>query len=293
MTACKICNSEQKKFFLTCKDHTVSRETFTIVECEDCSFRYTENAPNQDQIGPYYKSENYVSHTSSKKGFINTVYNRVRKKTLKSKELLIRKHNQQQTGKLLDIGAGTGHFIKTCLDKNWNVTGLEPDKDARKLAKDLNKIDLKPLGAFFELSEKFNSITMWHVLEHVHQLNPYFEKIYSLLENDGHFFIAVPNCNSWDARHYKEFWAAYDVPRHLYHFREKDIKSLAEKHGFNLEKILPMKYDAYYVSLLSEQYKGGSKFKAFINGWKSNRKIGKYGASSQIYILKKQKQPLS
>ena len=287
MIECKICKSDQVSPFLKCKDHTVSRETFQIVECENCSFRFTADAPAQDKIGQYYKAEAYVSHTSSKKGFINTVYNWVRKRTLKKKEALIRKHNNQRHGTLLDIGSGTGHFLKQCSDKKWKAIGLEPDEDARKTAKELNGMVLQSTEKFFDLQQQFDTITMWHVLEHVHQLNEYFEKNYKLLKDEGHWFIAVPNCNSWDAQHYKEHWAAYDVPRHLYHFRKEDIDYLAKKHGFRIKEILPMKYDSYYVSLLSEQIIGGSKFKAFINGFKSNRNISKYGASSQIYVLEK------
>jgi 2-polyprenyl-3-methyl-5-hydroxy-6-metoxy-1,4-benzoquinol methylase len=188
----------------------------------------------------------------------------------------------------LDIGAGTGHFLKRAKDEGFTVLGLEPDPDARKVAKELNDVELLPLEGLKELgASRFDAITMWHVLEHVYDLNEELETILSSLKEGGVFVVAVPNYTSFDASYYKEFWAAYDVPRHLYHFEPKTITNLVESKGLKFEKMLPMKFDSYYVSMLSEKYKGGSIVNAFRIGLLSNMKAKNGTYSSQIYIFRK------
>jgi 2-polyprenyl-3-methyl-5-hydroxy-6-metoxy-1,4-benzoquinol methylase len=189
--------------------------------------------------------------------------------------------------KLLDIGAGTGHFLAKAKESGYTVLGLEPDEDARKVALSESGVELRDLSLLHELNEGFDIISMWHVLEHVYNLQPDLEKIVSLVNQDGVLIIAVPNYTSFDAQYYKEYWAAYDVPRHLYHFSPKSIIPLVESKGLKFEKMLPMKFDSYYVSMLSEKYKGGSILKALKIGMKSNRKATEGKSSSQIYIFRK------
>jgi 2-polyprenyl-3-methyl-5-hydroxy-6-metoxy-1,4-benzoquinol methylase len=214
------------------------------------------------------------------------VYNVVRNYTLGKKVKLI--SSLTSGTHLLDIGAGTGHFLKRAKDEGFTVLGLEPDPDARKVAKELNDVELLPLEGLKELgASRFDAITMWHVLEHVYDLNEELETILSSLKEGGVFVVAVPNYTSFDASYYKEFWAAYDVPRHLYHFEPKTITNLVESKGLKFEKMLPMKFDSYYVSMLSEKYKGGSIVNAFRIGLLSNMKAKNGTYSSQIYIFRK------
>ncbi|MDF3028224.1 MAG: Methyltransferase type 12 [Fluviicola sp.] len=189
--------------------------------------------------------------------------------------------------KLLDIGAGTGHFLAKAKESGYVVLGLEPDEDARKVALAENRIELKDLSLLHSLEETFDVVSMWHVLEHVYDLRVDLEKIVSLVNQDGVLIIAVPNYTSFDAQYYKEYWAAYDVPRHLYHFSPKSIIPLVESKGLRFEKMLPMKFDSYYVSMLSEKYKGGSMLKAMRIGFLSNQKAREGLSSSQIYIFRK------
>jgi 2-polyprenyl-3-methyl-5-hydroxy-6-metoxy-1,4-benzoquinol methylase len=281
---CPICNHLEHEVFLTVKDHMITQEVFTIVRCKGCGFHFTNPIPELDKIGAYYKSEEYVSHSSSKKGLINFLYGVVRKRTLNQKVAWL---NKVARGKhLLDVGCGTGHFLRTAKQKGYHVTGIEPDEDARHFANEENDIQPLPQEKLYELPENsFDAITMWHVLEHVYELNADLEKMAALLKKDGVFMIAVPNMAAYDAQLYKEYWAAYDVPRHLYHFQQSNIVQLFSKYGFELKEVLPMKYDAYYVSMLSEKYKNGSLLKAIINGWKSNRKAKQFGFSSQVYVF--------
>ncbi len=287
-TTCPVCDQTSFVDFLTLKDHMITKEDFKIVKCESCGFHFTNPIPSESIIGHYYKSENYISHSSSKAGLINRAYNVVRNITLKNKVKLI---SRLSNGKdLLEIGSGTGHFLKASLNAGFNVQGLEPDEDARLFAKNQFGLVLQSLDEITEIeSNSKDVITMWHVLEHVYHLKRDVAEFVRVLKNDGVLIIAVPNMNSWDAKHYGSFWAAYDVPRHLYHFQESTIKKMFEHFNLECVEVLPMKFDSYYVSMLSEKYKGGNVLSGVLNGLKSNLKSKNHGFSSQIYVFRKNK----
>ena len=286
---CPLCGHQSFKPVLSAVDYTVSQDTFTIVACEQCKFQFTNPIPTEEKIGAFYKAESYISHSSSNKGMINKIYQRVRKYTLKQKSKLVKSVTNGK--EVLDIGAGTGHFLNQITKAGLNGKGLEPDADARSFAKSNFNIDLQPIQDLYQLKEdSVDVITMWHVLEHVYHLQNDFSQLVKVLNQTGKLIIAVPNRNSYDAKIYKEYWAAYDLPIHLYHFTPKDIEFLGKQHGLKIEKILPMKFDAFYVSMLSEKYKGGNILKAFFNGLRSNLKAKNDTYSSQIYILSKKGQ---
>jgi 2-polyprenyl-3-methyl-5-hydroxy-6-metoxy-1,4-benzoquinol methylase len=289
-TNCPVCEGNKIKAIFSVKDYTVSNELFIIVECEDCSFRFTQDVPDERSIVPYYKSENYISHTNTSRGLINSLYHKVRKHTLKQKRKLIEKILHTKSGNLLDVGAGTGAFSNEMKTAGWQVTGLEPDEDARIVAQKNFAVNLSPATDFYNLSENsLDAITMWHVLEHVHDLNNYIAKLKLLLKKNGSIFIAVPNYTSGDAKIYKEYWAAYDVPRHLYHFSPKAMNVLMAKHGLKIKAYKPMWFDSFYISMLSSKYKTGKTrlFSSFINGLRSNIKtVGNAKhCSSVIYVI--------
>lgn len=306
LNSCPICKQGASKPFLACVDYTVSRETFQVVQCGTCGFRFTSPRPDEKEIGKYYQAEEYISHSDTSKGLVNKLYLMVRNYTIGKKVKLINKLQTQSPKSkaqrsILDIGCGTGEFLNACQENDWAVTGIEPSEIARKNAKEkfnlslyksLQALPMKGTATGSEYSsgaELFNVVTLWHVLEHVHQLDKTISQINNLLLNEGVLIIAVPNCDSWDARKYGVHWAAWDVPRHLYHFTKKDIETLFKRYGFKLSETLPMKFDSFYVSLLSEKYKTGKPnlIPGFLNGWNSNHAAGKNGFSSQIYILKK------
>jgi 2-polyprenyl-3-methyl-5-hydroxy-6-metoxy-1,4-benzoquinol methylase len=284
-STCPACGAASISTYLTVSDHFLSKENFNLDLCGSCNLLFTNPRPTLDRIGDYYKSEDYVSHSSTKKGFVNKVYGWVRSYTLKKKISLLKELSSGK--KLLDIGAGTGHFLAKAKESGYSVLGLEPDEDARKVALSENGIELKDLSLLHGLEESFDIISMWHVLEHVYNLQTDLDKIVSLVNRKGVLIIAVPNYTSFDAQYYKEFWAAYDVPRHLYHFSPKSIIPLIESKGLKFEKMLPMKFDSYYVSMLSEKYRGGSMLKALRIGFLSNSKAKEGLSSSQIYIFRK------
>lgn len=287
---CPFCNNAAIHPVLAAKDHTVSHESFEIWHCDDCSNRFTQAVPDLMHIGPYYQSTEYISHSDTAKGFINRLYHWVRSYTLGTKRRLIQRVTGMQQGALLDIGAGTGAFVTTMLQAGWKVTGLEPDSIARENAKTKHGIELRSADEIYSLPPtSFDVITLWHVLEHVHDLHGYFRQFKALLKPGGKLVIAVPNYTSKDAAVYGRHWAAWDVPRHLYHFSPAGMQQLAHLEGFNIQSIHPMWFDAFYVSMLSEQYKNGKPnlAGALLKGLSSNlAAIGdKRRCSSLIYVL--------
>ena len=287
--SCPNCGSGDISYILSAKDNTVSGEEFEIWECKNCSIRFTQNIPEQENIARYYQSEKYISHSDTNEGLVNKLYHLVRKRTLLKKRNLVEHSTKKKHGSILDLGAGTGAFLNTMQLAGWDSVGLEPDTTARKKAGELYGLNLKESNELFSLaSDNFDAISLWHVLEHVHQLHEYVIKFRELLKKDGKLFIAVPNFTSKDAATYKKYWAAYDVPRHLYHFSPKSMEILLNTHGFILEKIQPMWYDSVYVSMLSEKYKTGkaNNVNALINGVASNLNafFDNSKCSSLIYI---------
>lgn len=284
---CPICESHSFEDYMEVKDNSISKEDFTIKQCSSCGLRITSPRPENQDLGRYYESEDYISHSDTNKGIINFLYQKVKSITLRKKETLISSFKTKKT--ILDIGCGTGDFILYCKNKGWDVSGLEPDTNARNRAIEKGLDNVKNIQDLFSLqSNQFGIISMWHVLEHVSELNKYMEQLYKLLDTKGRLIIAVPNPDSPDAKKYKENWAALDVPRHLFHFSKANISDLANKHNFKLEKVLPMVFDSFYVSMLSEKYKDGSNLNAAINGAVSNIKASSTtNHSSLIYILSK------
>ena len=275
-----------KKHFLTVKDHSVSKETFDLYQDETTDMLITYPQPSLDNLGKYYESEDYISHTDGKRSLFEKAYHFVKSIALKNKLQLINSQ-QPNKGSILDIGAGTGDFLAVAKENGWETVGVEPSDKARAIA-------LKKAVSFVEdtlglESHSFDVITMWHVLEHVPNLDNQIKELKRLLKPSGTLIVAVPNFKSFDAKHYGTFWAAYDVPIHFWHFSKKAIKMLFEKEDMQLEKVLPMKFDSFYVSLLSEKYKHGKMnfVKAFFIGLQSNVKAKQNSEySSHIYVLK-------
>ncbi|MGI8951817.1 MAG: class I SAM-dependent methyltransferase [Chitinophagaceae bacterium] len=291
-TQCPLCRSADISAVLTAKDFTVSNEKFEIWQCKNCTLRFTQNIPAASAIGKYYQSSEYISHSDSKKGFINWLYHFVRNFTLQSKKKLVEKSIKKTNGNLLDIGAGTGSFVYVMQKENWNVTGLEPDETARKNAFENYRLQLQTMESLHQLSyENFDVITLWHVLEHVHDLHNYLEIFKRILKRDGTLIIAVPNYTSLDAKIYKEYWAAYDVPRHLYHFSPQSMQTILQQHLFQIKNYKPMWFDSFYVSMLSEKYRSGKNnlLKSVWNGLRSNLHAARdiKRCSSVIYIIQK------
>ena len=292
-----MCGVNRFSKVLNCKDHYVSGEIFEIVECEKCKMRITKDFPAENELGKYYETSDYISHSDTKKGIMNYTYHQVRQYMLRKKAAWIEQYAGLKTGRMLDVGAGTGYFADAMQRRGWQVSVVEKNDSAREFAG--RNFQLPVYDSIENFSRKNSSgaingldtITLWHVLEHLEHLNESMEQFYKLLKPGGTLIIAVPNCDSYDARKYGKFWAAYDVPRHIWHFRAEQMKILARKHGFSISGIKKMPFDAFYISMMSEKYAGKSL--PFLRGILSG--LGGYfsslsdesSSSSLVYFLKK------
>lgn len=279
----------ENNIYIKVKDHSVSGEEFSLLLDDDLQLLKTYPQPTSNELGRYYESEDYISHTDNKRSLFEKAYHIVKVKALKDKVSIL-ENEYPAKGKLLDIGAGTGDFLLQAKQAGWDTTGIEPNAKAKNSAESKGVTfinDTSTVG-----NNTFDAVTMWHVLEHVPNVQKQITELNRIVKPNGIIIIAVPNFNSYDAKYYGKHWAAYDVPRHLWHFSKTAIKNLFESQGMKLVKILPMKFDSFYVSLLSEKYKTGKMnfIKGFITGLRSNLKAAKNSEySSHIYIIKNNK----
>ena len=291
---CPLCSSPSIKKLFACKDHFASGESFDIFECSECGFTFTQGVPDESEIGRYYESPDYVSHSNTSKGVLNKLFHIVRNIMLRRKVSLVKKLTLLRHGKLLDYGAGTGYFANSMQKAGWSVTAIEKSKAAREQGKELFGIDMQPEEALAaQPDKKYNVVTLWHVMEHIQQLDDFWEQLHRILDDSGIAIVAVPNRASYDAEFYREHWAAYDTPRHLWHFTGSTLAKWASKHKFILERRYPMPFDGFYISMLSERYKGRKLatlrgvWNGFL-GWIAS--FDKCGASSSIiYIFRKRR----
>jgi 2-polyprenyl-3-methyl-5-hydroxy-6-metoxy-1,4-benzoquinol methylase len=291
LTSCPVCLGEKIKEVLSCTDYTTTKEEFVICQCSDCSFRFTNPRPDITESAKYYQSEDYISHTDSKKGLLNKLYQIARDYMIATKyKSTVKKYNAKS---LVDYGCGTGDFLKYCIDKGHSAIGLEIDDSARKIALNKGCTEVYEPSYLSNISShSADIITLWHVLEHIHDLRSTVRHFNRILNENGTLVIAVPNHESHDAKHYGKYWAAYDVPRHLYHFNIASMTRLMNDEGFKLIETKTMRLDPFYIALLSNKYQSGgmNPLKAIYIGLVSNLKtlFNIKNSSSIIYIFNKQ-----
>lgn len=284
---CPICDSIHLEDYIQAKDSLVSKNLFTIQKCLECEFKFTNPRPDKQSIAEYYISEEYISHSTQKESLFNRLYNFLRDKNIAYKLDLISAFKKGNLT-IYDYGCGVGAFLNSAKKNGHKVIGFEPSLQARELAVQ-SGIELESLEQIISKKTKcFDVITLWHVLEHVHDLDETIEKLKLVLKDDGVLVVAVPMADAWDATNYKSEWAALDVPRHLFHFTQSSIEKLFSKFGMKIASIHPLKFDAYYISLLSERIPLIKYFKALINGYYSNYKAKKTSNySSLIFFIQK------
>lgn len=296
ITNCPVCGSDNLKKVFDAVDHFSSGEVFPVYDCAHCGFRFTNHFPSEDTIGRYYDSPDYISHSDSNEGLVNRLYHLFRKRMLRKKIELVADYTPAKDSpvRLLDIGCGTGYFLQAAKEQGWIVSGIEKDDKARESATLRSELEVKDENGFWETeNSSFDVVTLWHVLEHLEKLNETIHKIKEIITPEGIVVLALPNCRSYDAAFYKGWWAAYDIPRHLWHFSPESLEKLLGKHGLKVIQKTRMPLDAFYISLLSEKYKKSNLFtrygRAFLNGTivflRSLSNIEQ--SSSIIYIAKK------
>jgi 2-polyprenyl-3-methyl-5-hydroxy-6-metoxy-1,4-benzoquinol methylase len=295
---CLVCSSIDTVLNITCKDYLTGGESFDIYSCKNCGFNFTHKPPPERGIEKYYNTADYISHSDTSEGITNTLYHITRRMMLRRKRNIIMRATGLKTGTLLDIGCGTGYFAAFMRDSGWKVTGLEINENARHFAKEkfsLDVISIPELASFDE--NHFDSITLWHVFEHFHDPQNYINEIRRLLSPGGKCIIAMPNCSSFDARHYGRFWAAWDVPRHLWHFAPDTFRAFTAKNGLEITAIKTLPADVFYISILSEKHRGANL--PFLTGMIKGlwfailSAFSKMRSSSLIYVLDLIPQPPS
>ena len=291
---CPLCKSNAIKKRFTCIDKFATGEGFDIYECGSCGLAFTQNIPDEKEIGRYYESPSYISHSDTTKGLVNMVYHLVRMVMLRNKARLVERLTILKNGKILDYGAGTGYFARTMANRGWNVIAIEKSDKARELALKEFGFKMQNTDALTDIKDKeLDVVTMWHVMEHIQDPDKMWNELHRILDDTGIAIIAVPNSISYDAQRYKEHWAAYDVPRHLWHFTPSSIMRWGEKHGFLLEKQLTMPFDGFYISMLSEQNRGSRlhTIRGFWNGFKGwiAQSKRRSASSSIIYVFRKKR----
>jgi 2-polyprenyl-3-methyl-5-hydroxy-6-metoxy-1,4-benzoquinol methylase len=289
---CPLCSSPEISHFLSCNDYFLSKEPFEISKCEECGFKFTQDYPDESDAGHYYESEDYISHSNTNKRATDKAYQFVRKIMLNRKKRIIGRITGLTSGRILDIGSGTGYFLNTMKKSGWDTEGIEKSAKARGYASSRFNLEIIPPEKTEILPDNsFDCITLWHVLEHFYEPDMFMKEISRLLKQDGFCFIAIPNTSSFDASHYGKEWAAYDVPRHLWHFNQSTFFIFAEKNGFRIFSKRNLPFDVFYISILSEKYKGSRI--PFLSGaitgliFSILYLFDKTGSSSTIYILKK------
>ena len=290
-TECPLCHQRELDDFLQCTDHYASGEPYQLVRCSKCGFLFTQDFPDQSEIGRYYETPDYVSHSDTRKGLMNKVYHTVRRFMLNQKAQMTESLLNGKKGSVLDIGCGTGYFLDTMKRRGWNTLGVEKSPIAAASARKHFGLEVVEDLSDVNGEQQFDVVSLWHVLEHLQDLQHVFDCLRGLLRKEGKLIIALPNSNSYDAAFYGKYWGAYDVPRHLWHFEPNTFSLLARQEGFIIEKFAPMPFDAFYVSMLSEKYKGNKW--SFLRGvwrgkvalWHSLRNPRK--SSSIIYILRR------
>lgn len=249
VSSCPICGDNQFETELHVRDYAVTHEEFNIQSCPNCGLWLTNPQPHENDLPNYYQSASYISHQGKSRSILDRIYFLARTIMLTRKLKLI--ESIQSKGKLLDYGCGTGAFVARAQQRGWPACGFEPSEEARNAAHP----NVNIAKNVEELHGPFDVITLWHVLEHLPKLEFKFRQITSLLAPGGLLVVAVPNHESWDAKHYKETWAAYDVPRHLWHFNPRAIARAFENLNLKQLPTQPLPLDSFFVSLLSEQYK--------------------------------------
>jgi len=288
LSECPSCGSSLIKEFIRSKDFFLSKEEFRIFQCSACGLKFTNPRPEDKDLSSYYQSEEYLSHSEKNKSFISFAYRTIRKINIKRKFKIVKNYSKGRS--ILDIGCGTGEFLAYCQKKGMNVTGIEPDKKAKEFATAMHHLEIWDENVLDKASPAFDIVTLWHSLEHVSDINKRFLQIRRVLKPGGTVIIAVPNSDSYDAELFGEFWAAYDLPRHLYHFNQDTFNFIARKFEFSLVKTIPMKWDSFFISLLSKKYRSGRNeyINAVFNGLRSNfhARSHQNNYSSLIFILK-------
>jgi len=290
---CPICGHSEFEKVYDLDDYKITQETFSLEKCPECTLIFTVDPPLGENIGRYYESDDYLEHSNRKNDLFSKMYSWGRDLMFGYKYGIIKKLGPK--GKILDIGAGSGYYLNFMSKKGYEVQGIEMSERARNHAKSEHGLHIHPDEMFHnrDFKQKFDMISLWHVMEHLYDLNKVMKRFDELLNPNGSLVIALPNYNALEVQTYKKYWNGWDVPRHLWHFSPQSIRKLVGNHGFEITSMHTMPLDPLFNTLLTNKYRKGNPLvnvlrmgtvgvASLIQGFFNVEK-----ASSIIYIIKR------
>jgi 2-polyprenyl-3-methyl-5-hydroxy-6-metoxy-1,4-benzoquinol methylase len=292
--SCPLCKGVELVLCHKSTDSLVSGDLFSVYKCTSCDFHVTSPRPTSGSVGSYYNSASYVSHNDVAKGWIPKIYRVVRDIMIRHKLRIVGRYKEKAPGKnnMLDVGCGTGEFLLKSKKMGYNTTGFEPDINASETASNKGLSIITKEDRLNELSPNyFDVVTLWHVLEHMYHPKDKIEVLEKILSDNGIMIVAIPEYKSFDGGYYKQNWAGWDLPRHVYHYNESTLTRLMDELNFKLIGKHSLMFDSFYISLLSEKNLNTrlGTIRAIIIGFLSNIMaiFSSYPFSSQIYVFKK------
>ena len=293
-TPCPLCGASGQMPYADCIDFTVSKESFILLRCPQCGVVFTSNPPKESETIRYDTLDLKLKLGDSPRGLTDKLYYYVRHRMLRKKASIVESQSYRTGGTLLNYGAKTGYFSHYMERRGWKVTSIEKYHEERQFSLETFHHRMYDVSEMDRLTpETFDVITLWHVFEHCYNPNGLLNRFYRLLRPGGILLIACPNICSTDAMHYGANWAAYNVPRHLWHFNPTSLSNLLNKHGFTLMHRQKLSYDCFYISVLSEKNKNSKM--PFLRGmWFGMRcwfislaRLDK--SSSLVYVFRKRR----
>ena len=230
------------------KDYLVTHESFFVEEKEK-GISFTHPVIADEEIDKYYNTTAYLSHSSNKTliSFFFDLFSNI----------MVKKKTSFMLGlggvsAYLDYGCGIGKLISSMNKKGVASYGYDTSSLAISVC---NNKSLNASSNLDDLPNKYDLISFWHSLEHVSDYTKVLKKTKKMLSKNGTMVVALPNYDSFDAKFYSKFWAAYDTPRHRVHFTKKGFIKAASQLGFEVVKTKPLFLDSFYISMMSEKYK--------------------------------------
>lgn len=232
---CNLCGSTEAEVAITAQDFLLERPDAQVqfVKCDRCGLFYQNPRPTPEEMMSHYPSnyEPFDLHPdderSSRLERIAVNYG-----LSKRRGLILR---YRKSGRILDVGCATGLFLHVMnMDANWDAHGVEPNNYAATIAQERYGLNVHhgTLEQAQYPARSFDVVTLWDVLEHVHDPAATLDEIHRILKSDGLLILRVPNGISRDAGLFKETWAGWDPPRHLYVFTPDTLTKLLAKQGY-------------------------------------------------------------
>lgn len=272
--SCYTCSRPLKSIIFTAYDYNDNKAPYTFYQCAYCELIQIYPFPKDEKNTKYYSYSDPNEYAKDKNEQINFLH-RIPFGTIALKKYIDSCYQNRyekierlySQGKILDIGCGEGSFLKKFSTVKWNITGIEINKYLAKSAKKKltnAKILTSPIESLKLAKEKYDIITLWHVLEHLHNPHTMLRAIHKLLHPKGYLIIEVPHGNSLYRKIFKDKWQLLLLPRHLFFWTRKSLSLSLKQSGFEVIHVS-------YPGFLS--FSGSSSLANFLRSKKVNTYI--------------------